>query len=175
MKPDRPKARIVVGLALMGLICGASIGLVSTTANAYAFTGCTLSPQRYQNLGGMPFSSEVSAAVSAWNVTDANLLSSSTATFKVTYRNDGASGYDGKSVFACGSTPGAAWINIYYTNSYSVTKRKCVWIHEIGHVMGMAHSSVSNAIMNSVSTSNYNLGLSCQLVSDDTQGMNALY
>jgi predicted Zn-dependent protease len=131
--------------------------------------------QRYQNLGGTPFASEVSAAVSDWNVTDANLLTGSTAAFKVTYKNNGASGYDGRSTWACDGHTGESWINIYYTNSYSMTKRKCVWVHEIGHVMGLNHSSTANAIMNSVSTSNFAASISCRLVADDSQGMNALY
>ncbi len=117
----------------------------------------------------------MSTAVSAWNATQANLLTSSTAAFKVDYKNDGASGSDGLSTWACDLHTGEAWVNIYHTNYYTTTKRKCVWIHEIGHVMGLAHSSSSTAIMNSISTSNYTTGLGCQLTSDDSQGMNSIY
>jgi len=175
MKLRSRNQKVVAAILAVGLVSTMSVGLGVTGANAYTTTGCTLSPQRYQNLGGTPFASEVSAAVRAWNVTDANLLTSSTAAFTVTYKNNGAAGYDGRSTWACDGHTGESWINTYYTNSYSVTKRKCVWVHEIGHVMGLNHSSTATAIMNSVSTSNYAAGIGCQLVADDSQGMNALY
>ncbi|XP_050225729.1 metalloendoproteinase 3-MMP-like [Mercurialis annua] len=71
---------------------------------------------------------------------------------------DGRFHYDGDEPFAVGATEGA----------YDL---ETVALHEIGHLLGLGHSSVEGAIMaSSIST-----GVTRGLHSDDIQGIRALY
>lgn len=59
------------------------------------------------------------------------------------------------------------------TNKLSVNKRQAVISHEMGHVMGLAHSSISNVIMN------YDIAFNSSTITraqvNDLQGINYLY
>jgi hypothetical protein len=90
----------------------------------------------------------------------------------------GATSYSGWTDWNCpgGVTVSAdSRVNTYYTNSYSAATRKSVWVHEIGHGLGLNHSALANAVMNMCPPCVYNSYGTNTPITDDINGMNALY
>lgn len=155
---------------------------VASPASAYVLIGCKWTSGaptvNYHNLGGVTFSSEINNAASTWSgYTDVNMYSNTGSTLGVYYQNNGASGYAGLTPMACsgGSILHAEpRINIYYTNSYSTGKRKAVWVHELGHALGINHAP-GNVIMNQCPPCLFDSVGYNWPTTDDVAGINYLY
>lgn len=177
----RNRAKFLTAGPLVALLIGASLAY-GAPAWAYSFTGChwnTTSPT-YKNNGGTAMSAEVTNAVGSWTGgTDlTTMTNSSSSAFLVGYSNMGATGYDGWTSWTCsGSTTTAAnsRVNTYYTNSFTVAKRKAIWVHELGHGLGLGHSALANAIMNPCAACVYVSYGTNVPITDDINGMNSLY
>jgi len=71
------------------------------------------------------------------------------------------------------------YLNVAYTGGYSAAKRQSVVTHELGHVLGLGHSSSSNCsvdpVMDPFTSHRWD---TCQIntpKSDDIDGVNVLY
>lgn len=65
------------------------------------------------------------------------------ATFTQNYGNVS---WDGQSIWVCSSgktTGGTLKINRYFTDGYSSTGKKQVVVHELGHLLGLAHAGTA--------------------------------
>ena len=177
-KPRRGLMRAATAAGFAALIVAGSLG-VATSAQAYTTTGCTLftNPTTYQSIGGV--AAEQANAANSWkNSTDAKLTAASSSGYTVTKKYDGATGYDGMTQWQCNpsgkSRTAQTWVNGTYTDKYAEAKRRCVWAHEMGHALGLNHSS-GNVLMNPVSTTIYNTLGTCAPQADDRNGVNHLY
>jgi hypothetical protein len=69
--------------------------------------------------------------------------------------------------------------NKYYADSYTTTKRKSVWTHELGHAWGLAHWNKSACadvtIMQYDTYTRYDVCGKSTPQSDDIAGVNAIY
>lgn len=83
-------------LAIVALVV-TSISVGAPAASAYTKTGCRLDPQIY-DIDSSFYAPEINASVSAWNSSsDAAMTFDAAAGLKIFARNDGNTGYDGKS------------------------------------------------------------------------------
>ncbi|WP_156971343.1 matrixin family metalloprotease [Knoellia sinensis] len=92
--------------------------------------------------------------------------------------NDGGPWYCGASGHWDQGT--IAWLNTYYTDGYSSTKKKSVWVHEVGHSLGLAHSGEGAAcsvipIMAPETSDRYGRCSKSTPQTDDVNGINFLY
>ena len=166
---------VVAGLALAsgGILLGAS------SASAYTTTGCSWGAYgtnvTWQNNApaGDYYNSGSAAGYSWAATTDINGMSPNNGLIVGYLDNKGANGYNGWTTWNCsGSTTtfANATLNPYYTNGFSYANKKTVWVHELGHALGLNHSG-TYAIMYHCSTCT---GFT-QPQSDDIAGINALY
>ncbi|MGN8553257.1 UNVERIFIED_CONTAM: matrixin family metalloprotease [Microbacterium sp. SLM126] len=114
------------------------------------------------------------AAGYAWaSATDVDGMSPSNGLMVGYLDNKGPNTYSGWTTWGCNgslTTFANVTLNPYYTNAFSVANKKRVWMHELGHGLGMGHST-SAAIMYSCPT--------CTSFTapqtDDKNGINARY
>lgn len=172
--------RIVAGLATIGITAG--LVLSAAPAMAYTHTGChwitgnlgirnTLSPGTSRDA--------LNQAIATWsNVSDVNLVSTqNNEPFRTESYNYGATGWEGQASYSC--VPGfmtsvLAKLNSYYTNNYPTARKKVIWLHELGHGLGLGHVTVSTRVMYTSASTAY-LNGTRNPTSDDINGVNALY
>lgn len=172
------RRRILVALGLcFGLIVAAG-----SSAGAYVFTGQRwASPTIYYRTSTMAsaYGTSAGSARSSWtNSTDVNFAFAPGASYRLYTQNDGNSGYAGWSTWNySGSTINSATsrLNTYVTDGYVTNKKQAVWAHELGHVIGLAHSS-AGTIMYSCPGCTYDTYSGRRTPqSDDINGANARY
>lgn len=169
--------------ALVSLVVSVlAIGVIATPAQAYSWTGCrwpnTQIYVRNTNLSGTD-ATTAGAAQTAWsNQTDVQINTSVSATFTRFVAADGATGVDGFTTWTCSggtTTAAAAHLNTTYTNGFVANKRQAIWVHELGHGLGLGHSASLAALMYTSAAQVYNTTGAFTPQSDDVLGINARY
>ena len=152
-------------------------------ASAYATTGAkwpaTDIRSNYSYTNG-DYRSGFTSAVGNYRInTDVNLTGTldSGPTFTARNTNYGATGWEGQASWTAPfnvTTSAEIRLNDYYLQGAPVARLKVVWLHEIGHGLGLAHVSTVARVMYTSATAAYNAGVR-SLTSDEINGINALY
>jgi hypothetical protein len=153
---------------------------LASPASAYTFTGCRWPGTyiTYINQGAGAYWDTTRLAAGEWSArTDVVLASSSSSWYAIFQRNDGPNGYDGYSTWWCnsGSTYRAnSWYNTYYMSTASTGVRRTLIAHEIGHALGLNHSSWGTLMYTCPRCVHNSFGF-VGPQTDDLRGMNARY
>lgn len=177
----RRGASLLVAVALaivLGIVAAAP-------ASAYATTGCRWSTGTlridYRYVNGV-YRTELSNAKSHYNTVtdvDLSLADSSGPSWTAANSNYGATGWNGHSSWSCllGWTNSSQMqLNQYYiADTLPGLRIRLVWLHEMGHSLGLAHVDNAYRVMYGGGTGVvYNNGI-VSLTTDDKNGINALY
>lgn len=178
------KLRKVALRTACGAVALASIAaLGASSAKAYTTTGCkwASATAKYANNTPSPYSTAVSGAASAWTSgTDINWVTGSSGIVAyVVAGNYGASGYEGMTTWVCNWLGTYQSLNVqlnrHYMDSHNATRKKVVAMHELGHALGLNHSTASGYPVMASSASNSYLHGTTSLKADDIAGANFLY
>jgi len=131
------------------------------------------------------FHSAAQSAAYRWGGTPTSIYFnevSSKYQINVTDENAGSSGFDGRTIYSCsaGYFSGTVYVavNRYYAQSYSQEGRTQVYVHELGHALGLAHTTVTLCnnvpIMYPSSDRYFRCGISTPQT-DDINGIKAMY
>ena len=181
----RPARRSLL-LALASAVLAASVLSASpTVAAAYSHLPCrwpSSTVKYFPNTTGVYLTAYTTAA-SAWTgatvATLVHVTSYSSAQFNGVTGAHGNTGYDGQTTWTCNlllqfSTV-TVDLNRTYMDSYGATEKKVITIHELGHAMGLDHSTASGyPCMASSAGNSYNHGTTT-VKSDDITSMNTRY
>ena len=178
-KKRRGKKKILAILATGAL--GLSLTLVPSAAFAYSTTGCKwITPNLgVQNLVDGTNNTSLAQAISSWSSSsDVNLNSvAANQPLATQALNYGATGWEGQASWSCGpgfTTTALAKMNSWYTSDFPVARKKMVWLHELGHALGLGHATSSSSVMWTSASTAYNNGTR-NPTADDIAGMNSLY
>lgn len=172
-------ARIATAVA----ISAATVLASAAPASAYSTTGAKWPATNIQinySLVNGDYRSGFTSAVGNYRLsTDVNLTGTlnSGPTFTARNTNYGASGWEGQASWTAPfgvTTSAQIRLNDYYLQNAPVARLKVVWLHEIGHGLGLDHVSTVARVMYTSATSAYNAGVR-NLTSDEINGINALY
>jgi predicted Zn-dependent protease len=178
---SRRKRWLTVPVALAAALALA----VGAPAQAYNLTGAhwsSVSSRPYQLVivyGGSTNATAWTNAASNWTSTPTKVVfnqTTSNASIQLSDQNNSSVSWDGLSSWspATGTLSSAiGYLNVYYTAGYSANTRKGVAAHELGHILGLAHTNGCVLMTPTTSTRN-----SCGIytpASDDINGVNALY
>ncbi|WP_405099616.1 matrixin family metalloprotease [Micromonospora sp. NBC_01412] len=153
-------AAIVASAALAST---ATLAMTAGPASAYALHGCKVSSTTVQwtdGTGGGAYGTAAQSSASAWQATSTPLLFSKVASgghVGINIANYGNVSFDGITQKISGGDPvcggGGTWTtkltatwNTYHANAYSAAKKQSVMAHELGHVLGIAHSGIGPCI-----------------------------
>lgn len=180
----RKKTRRIAGLTASTLLAAAFGIAGSAPASAYVTTGCkwpasSLTIQVNPSVTGKYSTTLVGAAANYRNSTDLKLYTSTTqrGSFQADVGNYGADGYEGYTNWVCGfgvTTNASSRVNTYYLGSAVNARIQVVWLHELGHAVGLNHVTSTARVMYSSATTAYNNGVR-NLTSDEVSGVNSLY
>lgn len=166
------------------LIASLAAVLPATGANAYVLIGTKWpsGSQQYENNATSAYVSSATAAISSWNSsTQLNLQGSSSAQpLRLFVVNYGAAGYDGVTLITVNALTGYFYkadvtLNTHYASSFPTNRKRAVWVHEIGHGVGLGHVSSGKQLMNSCASCVYSSYGYYTPQSDDIAGANFLY
>lgn len=167
-----------VALAATFLFSGQS------AARAYTTTGCAWDSFTiyidYRYVNGNFRTAFQQAASNYRNSTHVKVYPSDQSGNAYTAQNSnyGATGWEGYSNWSClfGTTHSAnSRLNQYYlSGSESVTRLKVVWLHELGHGLGLGHVSVLQRVMYPSASQAYFAGVTA-LTSDELNGIYNIY
>ena len=169
-----------VTASILGLVLAmGGVLLSSSSASAYTTTGCSWGPYGsnvtwLNNAPAGDYYNSGSAAGYSWAATtDINGMAPTNGLLVGYTDNKGANGYDGWTTWGCNgnkTTYANATLNPYYVNSKTYASKKTVWLHELGHALGLNHSG-SNTVMYMCPACT---GFSTPQA-DDINGINSLY
>lgn len=161
-------------------------GLIAPPAQAYAFNGCKWSTRtlnldiREVATSNNQASTLKKAVDNYWASTTVNLKAVTTGTnsFRAISGYYGATGWEGRTSYlpCIGGRFSSVTIssNDYYMKGAAATRMKMVWLHEIGHGLGLDHVSTVKRVMYKSSSDAYNAGVTA-LTDDEISGINKLY
>jgi predicted Zn-dependent protease len=173
-------------LALASAVLAASVSWATPTlAVAYSHLPCrwpSSSVKFYANTSGAhltAFTSGASAWTGATAATLTRVTSYSSAQFYGVAAYDGNTGYDGQTTWTCNLLLQFSTVNVVlnrtYMDSYGATEKKVIAMHELGHAMGLDHSTASGyPVMASSAGNSYNHGTTT-LKSDGITSTNTRY
>lgn len=178
----------------------ATVLVVADQAQAWVRFGCSFTTGSLKWKDATRTATYTTAAgnaVHSWDDAANALLSftkvSSGANIVVADGNFGYfNGYDGIVQDASGNDPRVncsssgkwtasvyAWINTYAGDSYSTAKKQSLFTHEIGHALGLAHTSAQScpnvAIMHPKTSTRYDICRYTTPRPDDIDGIEVLY
>lgn len=159
--------------------------LSASTASAYTDGGCKWNSStlyvEYIDTTGDYRTSFTQAAADYRNKTDAKLNPSfdQSNAFGVENYYYGNTGWEGYTSWAClnfgRKSFAASRLNMTYLDGASTARKKVVWLHELGHGLGLGHvSSIARVMYTSASDAYYSGGVRT-LTSDEISGINSWY
>lgn len=181
-RPKRSRMRLITAL-FAAVVLAAVNAAVTAPANAYTTTGCKWPTGNLgvrNTLGAGTTRDALTAALNNYTVgTDVNLTqtSNNNEPFRTESYNYGATGWEGQSSWGC--TAGITYSNLAKLNSYYLStapegQKRVVWLHELGHGLGLGHVTTVARVMYTSASSAYGAGVR-NLTSDEVAGINALY
>lgn len=185
-KPSTPaaKKRRRLGItAASALAIAAALIAVPNVAQAYAYEGPSWGNANLRiymaTTSGTYRTAINQASANYTSATDVNLTNTTTGgpAFSAADVNNGADGYEGFTNWSApvGRTVSAhSTVNRYYLSGRTTANIKVVWLHELGHGLGLAHVSPVARVMNKSATAAYNAGIR-NLTSDEVAGINNKY
>lgn len=183
----QPRTRWRGSAAAMASVIAIVSGLVlaPNAALAYTTTGCKWSTPNLTidvSLTNGVFRTAINSALNNYTLgTDVNLTSTTSTGPSFTARNTnyGATGWEGQNYYVCpfgNTTSSQARINQYYLfgTSDQEGRIRVVWLHEIGHGLGLNHVTSSSRVMYTSASQAFFNGVR-NLTSDEIAGINSLY
>lgn len=180
-----PRVFKVFTIFLLGIIVAAGVPKtvdISTSASAY-YTGCRWGTSRLNfNVDNTSQNARIAinqASDNYRNNTSAKVTNISTYSAWAAQNADfGPNGYEGFSNWACDKNSiiynSQSRLNNYYLSGRPVAQLKVVWLHEMGHSLGLDHSPRLSDVMHNSASQAYNAG-TLSLSSDDRFGTDNLY
>ncbi|MGW4461447.1 matrixin family metalloprotease [Micromonospora sp. NPDC004704] len=191
----KPLRRLLA--ATLTLVAALAVIVVpQSPASAYALHNCKMpsTTTTWQDLtGGGAYGSAAYSAIAAWqNTSTPNsfhivgsngqmlLKQENWGSFTWSGRTDGSVGapYCNSSMGTWANLPLTLWLNRRYTDAYPAGKKQTVWVHEIGHALGIAHTGnnvcAGMPIMFQGTDEKWNCGLNTPQA-DDINGVNYIY
>lgn len=172
-------AASVATLATMMVVASAS------SSSAYTLNGCkwpsTIMDLDYRRTSGNYRTAIGQAIVNYNNATPVHLngVESTGASMSSDVANYGATGWEAFNDSTCigGTTfSSTSKINTYYLpSSTPVARLKVVWLHELGHSLGLGHASAINRVMYTSASTAYTSGGVRGLTTDEIAGIDYLY
>ncbi|WIE80943.1 matrixin family metalloprotease [Curtobacterium sp. MCSS17_016] len=119
------------------------------------------------------------ASANYTSATDLNLTNTTTGgpSFSAADVNNGADSYEGWTDWTpvAGRTVSAhSTVNRYYVSGKTTANLKVIWLHELGHGLGLAHVGPVARVMHNPASGAYNAGVR-NLTSDEVAGINKKY
>ncbi|MHB1626743.1 MAG: matrixin family metalloprotease [Candidatus Dormibacteria bacterium] len=139
---------LIVGSMLFTSILPTSSVLAYNTEGCYWSGGGYISYENHGSNSG--YVSDMQQAEYRWNTAGTNVNYSSVYSspdVNIYYGNYGNTGWDGITYYTCGTTfnvfspPSTVEGNTYYFSQYSYDYAVQVYVHELGHVLGLAHNN----------------------------------
>ncbi|GAA5207204.1 MULTISPECIES: matrixin family metalloprotease [Microbacterium] len=174
----RWRRKAIAAAAGFALISG-SVLFSASSASAYTLTGCSWGPYgttvtwQLNAPAGDYYDTGLAAGYSWAATTDINGMSPNNGLLVGYLDNKGANMYSGWTDWQCNGNKTVyanATLNPYYTNGYSYANKKKVWLHELGHGLGLNHSGSYAIMYTPVQSTGFT-----QPQPDDISGINSLY
>jgi len=180
--PKRRRRRIGV---LSAAATAVAVGLIAipNVAQAYAYENSSWGNANlriYVATTSGKYRTAINQASSNYtSATDLNLTNTTTGgpSFSAADVNNGADGYEGWTDWSApvGRTISAhSTVNRHYVSGKTTANIKVIWLHELGHGLGLAHVTPVARVMHNPATGAYNAGVR-NLTSDEVAGINKKY
>lgn len=181
-RSEPQRARHLVAL-LAGVVIAAAVLVTPQVAQAYNLNGCRWNSSsvqldiRYTNGN---FRTALLNAIGNYNGSTDVALSpvySSGPSFRAENGSYGATGWEGQNSYVClyWFSSSTARVNMYYlSGTEPIDRLKMVWLHELGHGLGLDHVSVNTRVMWTSASDAYFNGTT-SLTFDEIAGINSLY
>jgi hypothetical protein len=176
--------RTIARLSAAAVLAFVAAVAVPLQAAAWTTTGCKYG---FYNVGvqvGTMYSADHSTALSRamtrWSInTDVDLFSAGSSNLDAYTENLNDLNLAGYSNWQCPFGGATVWsnarLNTQTTPSYPTEKKVTVWLHELGHALGLNHTGGLAAVMYECPACAYNNYGTVAPRPDDISGMNSLY
>lgn len=179
VQAGRTRRYVMVGTAVLAV--GALVA-IPTAAQAYAKLGyhwANGNLRIYVATTSGNYRTAIGQAATNISATDVNLTLTNDGgpAFSAAQTNEGATGYEGHTdqKFVGSRTLNAhAVLNTHYLAGKPVAQLKVVWLHELGHGLGLDHVSGTNHVMYKSASTAYGAGVR-NLTADEVAGLNSIY